>query len=104
MKKTSTFFGTFSLVLFLSISQLAFNQAPNWIWNSPIAILPSSIGGTGLSIYAMLDRPGTIYYEVLAHGAPKPSIANIVAGKDSSGFPATLPGSMSISAADYKSG
>ncbi len=104
MKKTSTFFGIFFLILFLSISQLAFNQAPVWIWNSPMAVIPSSVGGTGLSIYAMLDRPGTIYYVVLAHGGSAPSVAQVAAGKDGLGNTPVLSGSVSLSGIDYKSG
>jgi hypothetical protein len=104
MKKISTFFRTISLLLFLSISLSAFNQAPVWVWNSPLAVVPSSLGGTGLSIYAMLDRPGTIYYVVVLHGAPHLTNANIIAGTDSAGNTPVAHSTVLINAADYKSG
>jgi hypothetical protein len=104
MKKTSTFFRTIILLFFLSLSQLAFNQAPKWIWNSPLAVIPSSLNGGGISVYAMIDRPGTIYYEVVNHGSGAPPIDSIVKGKDAGGFTPVLYNSIQIGASDYKSG
>jgi hypothetical protein len=104
MKKISTFFRTISLLFILSISLTAYNQAPVWIWNSPLAVIPSTVGGAGLSIYAMLDRPGTIYYVVVPHGAPPLTNTNIINGTDSAGLTPTAHSTISIGATDYKGG
>jgi Secretion system C-terminal sorting domain/REJ domain len=99
MKKMSTFFRSIILLIFVSFTQLAYNQAPNWIWNSPMAVIPTSVSGGGLSLYAMIDRPGYINYVVLSHGSTAPSGAQIVAGTG-----AILNDNIQIVATDYKSG
>ena len=106
MKSNSTFFKTTSLLLFfLSINSLAWNQAPQWLWNSPIAVVPSTIGGAGISAYAMIDRPGSIYYVAVLHGSSgQPSNAHILAGQDSLGNTPAFHGFIVIGASDYKSG
>ena len=105
MKRKFTILRSLLLLALLSISHLAYNQAPNWIWNSPIVVNPSSVGGTGLSCYAMIDRPGTIYYVLLSHGStPAPSVAQVYAGTDGSGFTPIAHSSIAINSNDYKSG
>ena len=101
----STFFRSIILLIFVSFTQLTYNQAPNWIWNSPMAVIPSSVSGAGLSVYVMVDRPAYINYVVLAHGSPAPTTAaQIEAGTDGLGNAALWYDNPAITTVDYKSG
>ncbi len=61
----------------------------------------SNITATTLDLSASLNEAGTIYYVVVANGASAPSVAQILAGQDSTGSSALKSGNGSVATTPF---
>jgi uncharacterized repeat protein (TIGR02059 family) len=68
-----------------------------------VAPAVGSVTASGFSPTASINEGGTIYYVVVADGATAPSVAQVMAGQDSSGFAALASASSAVSTSPYTS-
>ncbi|MDD2895879.1 MAG: DUF4347 domain-containing protein [Aliarcobacter sp.] len=61
----------------------------------------SNVSSTTLDLSASLNEAGTIYYVVVANGATAPSVAQVLAGQDSSGASALKSGNGSVATTPF---
>ncbi|MDY3205019.1 MAG: DUF4347 domain-containing protein, partial [Arcobacter sp.] len=61
----------------------------------------SNVSSTTLDLSASLNEAGTIYYVVVANGATAPSVAQVLAGQDSSGATALKSGNSDVTTSPF---
>ena len=68
-----------------------------------VAAAMSSVTASGFTPTASIDEGGTIYYVVVADGATAPSVAQVMAGQDSTGSAALASASSAVATSPYTS-
>ena len=68
-----------------------------------VAPAVSSVTASGFTPTASIDEGGTIYYVVVADGATAPSVAQVMAGQDSTGSAALASASSAVATSPYTS-
>jgi len=68
-----------------------------------VAPAVSSVTASGFTPTASIDEGGTIYYVVVADGATAPSVAQVIAGQDSTGSAALASASAAVATSPYTS-
>jgi uncharacterized repeat protein (TIGR02059 family) len=68
-----------------------------------VAAAMSSVTASGFKPTASIDEGGTIYYVVVADGATAPSVAQVMAGQDSTGSAALASASSAVATSPYTS-
>jgi uncharacterized repeat protein (TIGR02059 family) len=68
-----------------------------------VAPAVSSVTASGFTPTASIDEGGTIYYVVVADGATAPSVAQVMAGQDSTGSAALALASSAVATSPYTS-
>jgi len=80
-----------------AVTMAADTTPPLWIGLHPSA---TAVRDFAFNLTAKLHEPATVFYAVLAHGAPAPTVVDVRAGTDGVGDAAKAAGSFAVATAD----
>ncbi|TNC93559.1 MAG: autotransporter adhesin [Stygiobacter sp.] len=92
----SGFAGNFDTFVF-DVPVVADSTAPTF----DVAPAASSVTGTTLTFSGSIDEAGTVYYVAVANNAAAPSVAQVMAGQDSSGAAALKSGNSVVGSTPF---